>query len=294
MISPPSNATIQIIARVITADGPVHLDINPPSGSSCAISLYASIVDQPISISAGGSNPTTLQLGPETGNVGVVAAFTSDAVLTEYQKSYFLDNHAEFQAVLQTQLRIALALFWRNPAVAISLCAHVATVTVSPQQQPLINAQAVALGQQLAAQVMTGPNTSYAPVLKISEYLDTMGAAVEAVSAFEEQYNRFQDKEQSLQDQMLAWDTMLQKAIDEKTMRQNIRDTAKAKYESAQKTATNCSLQMTVDNGEVAKARVAFELGLQEWQYEQTLKAVFAILSAVLGKYLLIRSLKTT
>ncbi|KAI0453830.1 hypothetical protein F5B21DRAFT_525467 [Xylaria acuta] len=282
VLLPPSNATIQVVARVITADGPVHLNFNPPTGSSCAISLYASVVDQPISVSAGGSDRATLDLGPGTDNVGVAVAFTPDTVATEYLKNYLTDGHADFQASLQTQLRIALALFWKNTAIAISLCAHVATLTVSPQKYPLINAQAVALGQQLAAQAMTGPNTSYAPVLKISEYLDTMDSALQAVSAFEEQYNRFRDKEQSLQDQMLAWDAMLQKAIDEKTMRQSLRNTARAKYESSRETASSCSLQMIKDNGEVARAKVAFELGLQKWEFEQTMKAVFSILSAIL------------
>jgi hypothetical protein len=284
VLSPRSNATIQVVARVITADGPVHLNVNPPEGGSCAISLYASVVDQPISVSVGGSSQTTLELGTGTGNLGVVTVFTSGNLMTEYQNRYFIDGGADFQAGLQTQLRIALAVFWKNTGIAVSLCAHVATMTVSPQQYPLINAQAVALGQQLAVRAMTGPNTSYAPVLKISEYLDTMDSAVQAVSAFEEQYNRFQDKEQSLQDQMLAWDTMLQKAIDEKSMRENLRNTARAKYDSAQVIASNCSLQMIKDNGEVARARVAFELGLQKWKYEQTLKAVFSILSAILGK----------
>ncbi|KAI0521854.1 hypothetical protein F5B22DRAFT_506471 [Xylaria bambusicola] len=281
VLTPPANATIQIVARVLTADGPVHLKFNQSSGS-CVISLYASIVDQPISVSAAGSNLTTLELGSGTGNVGVVAGFTSGSVIIEYQKRYFIDTHADFQLLLQTQLRVALALFWRNISISVSLCAHVATVTVLPQQYPLINAQAVALGQQLSARAMTGSDASYAPVLKISEYLNTMDSALDALSAFEAQYNRFLDKGQSLQDQMLAWDTMLQKAIDEKSMRENLRNTARTKYDSAREIASNCSFQMVIDNGEVNDARVAFEVGLEKWKFEQTMKAVFSILTAII------------
>ncbi|KAK5634675.1 hypothetical protein RRF57_010388 [Xylaria bambusicola] len=273
VLTPRANATIQVVARVLTADGPIQLNFNQSSGSS-VISLYASIVDQPISVSA--------ELGSGTANVGVVAGFTTASVMIEYQKKYFIDTHADFQLLLQTQLRVALALFWRNTAIAVSLCAHVATVTVLPQQYPLINAQAVALGQQLSARAMTGSDVSYAPVLKISEYLDSMDSALDAVSAFEEQYNRFLDKGQSLQDQMLAWDTMLQKAIDEKSMRENLRNTAKIKYNSARETASNCSFQMIIDNGEVNDARVAFEVGLEKWKFEQTMKAVFSILTAII------------
>jgi hypothetical protein len=183
VISPPSNGTIQIIARVITADTPVHLKIVSVAGSSCAISIYASVVDQPNTISADGLSPMTLRLGPGSGNVGVTLGVFPEGPQLGELKRYSTDNHSDFQSSLQTQLRIALALFWRSTSIAISLCSHVATTTLKPNQYPLINTQAVSLGQQLAVQAMTGPDVSYIPVLAMDDYMDTLQTALDAVSA---------------------------------------------------------------------------------------------------------------
>lgn len=212
--------------------------------------------------------------------------FEKDNVQVQYQQRYFIANVQEYQAHLQTQLRIASSLFWQNTSIAVSICSHVATVTASMTQFPLVNAQAVALGQQLAAQAMTGPDTSYAPVLVIDEYMETMEKALDAASAFETQYNRFQDKEQTTQDQVAVWEVMLQQEINEKNMRVGIRDAAHDRYNDASKTASNCKLQLEADNGELRRAQVAFELGLAKWVYEQRMKAVFKILGAIVGKLL--------
>ena len=86
-------------------------------------------------------------------------------------------------------------------------------MTAHPAQYPLLNTQTVALGQQLTTQAITGPDTSYAPVLVITEYTEKMEQTLKAVQSFEAQYNRFQDKKQSLQDQKQAWDTMSKQAL---------------------------------------------------------------------------------
>lgn len=286
VMSPPKNAVIQIFARVLTANTPVKLKLVPADGSSCAIAIYASVLDQPITVSTGDFDPVTLELGPGTGNVGVSLAVRNGKLEHEYETRYSADQHPDFQASLQTQLRIALALFWRSPSIAISICAHVAAATTHPARYPLINVQAVALGQQLAAQAMTGPNSSYFPVLVINQYMHTLQTASNAVAVFEDQYDRFKDKKQAVNDQKKAWDVMLQNAMSEKNMRTSLRDTARGKYESASKTASNCSLQFQLDSSDLDLARINFEQGLKEWQFKQTLKATYQILHAIISEFL--------
>ena len=72
-ISPGTHGTIQIVTRILTADAAVHLKVLE---TSCVISIYASVIDQPIQISTGDSEPTTLNLGPASGNAGVVITFS--------------------------------------------------------------------------------------------------------------------------------------------------------------------------------------------------------------------------
>ncbi|KAE8148376.1 hypothetical protein BDV25DRAFT_141848 [Aspergillus avenaceus] len=280
-ISPPKASRVYIFTRVLTADAPVNIRLSPAAESTCSVLIYASILDQPVTISAGGSIPTTLQLGPGTGHLGLAAVASGDGLEVEYENLYSVDQHFDFEASLQTQLRIALALFWRNSSIAISLCAHVAAATSKPSQYPLINAQAVSLGQQLAAQAMSGPNSSYVPVLPIDTYMDTLQTAMVATSTFEDQYERFHEDGLEVDDQLKAANVMLQTAINQKGMRTNQRDTASSKYESASKVASNCNLQLQLDSSELVVAQVNFEEGIREWKLEQSLKAAFSIITAI-------------
>ncbi|KAE8414387.1 hypothetical protein BDV36DRAFT_265247 [Aspergillus pseudocaelatus] len=167
IISPEAYGSMQIIARVLTADTPINLKVAPET--ICWIYLYASILDQPISVSVGDQEPLLLELGPATGNVGVKMIVTPDHIDLEYQQDYIRAVDEDLQASLNTQLRIALALFGGNNSIASSICSYVASVTanIALNFYSKINAQAVALGQQLEAQEMTGPDMRYAPILKI-------------------------------------------------------------------------------------------------------------------------------
>ncbi|KAI1661147.1 hypothetical protein F4813DRAFT_399233 [Daldinia decipiens] len=152
------NAQVTILTRVITADAPVTLKVIPPADGSCAVAIYASVLDQDVAVQAGNSKPQKLGLGPGSGHLGVVIvvnADTTNPVTLDYIKKYGYDNRQSHVSSLETQLRIASVMFWKNTSVAISLCAHVAAFTVSPSPHYLLNSQAVALGQQLAAQAVT-------------------------------------------------------------------------------------------------------------------------------------------
>ncbi|KAE8143902.1 hypothetical protein BDV38DRAFT_276970 [Aspergillus pseudotamarii] len=166
-ISPEAYGSMQIIARVLTADTPVNLKVIPDT--ICWVYLYASILDQPISVSVGDQEPLLLELGPATGNVGVKLIVTPDHIDLEYQQDYIRAVDEDLQASLNTQLRIALALSGRNTSVASSICSYVASVTanIALSFYSQTNSQAVALGQQLEVQGMTGPDMGYAPILKI-------------------------------------------------------------------------------------------------------------------------------
>ncbi|KAI1496478.1 hypothetical protein F5X99DRAFT_414050 [Biscogniauxia marginata] len=287
----PKNATVTILARVITAVVPkdpsktTTLRVIPAAEGECVISIWASQLDQDVAICARDSELQRLDLGPKSEYLGVNITINGhgDTIHLDYHKRYGYDASQEHKANLQTQLRIASVLFWRKTAIAISLCAHVATFTMTPSPYYLLNSQAVSLGQQLAAQAMTVDGSSYAPVLQLDRYMKTLDAALEAASDFEQQYDLFDNREQEVDDQKVQWQVMLDKARDEESIREYQRQVALDKYEDAAKTAEKCYLQMEADNAEVQIAGDKFNPELQRWEQKQKFLAVCKILGAIVG-----------
>lgn len=127
----------------------------------------------------------------------------------------------DFTNFLITQLRIASILFWINPALALALTSHVARATASSQTGALINLQSHALGQQITASALTGPNMDYAPVLlTLNTYMSVLDGAISTASAFETQYNRFTDRASAIADQKIACKAMLDLANDAVALQQ--------------------------------------------------------------------------
>ncbi|KAI0846275.1 hypothetical protein F5Y00DRAFT_272080 [Daldinia vernicosa] len=277
ILSPTADSMFVLAARVLTADAPVTLKVHPASRTSCVIRIYASILDQPVTIqSPDPSQSVRLKLGPETNHIGAVVTVETDSISVAYYQQYFDSPDEIFQATLATQLRVAQALFWQKPSIAISLCAHVATATAHPTLYPALNAQAVSLGQQLAAQAMTGLDTTYAPALTISQYRQTVEDSIDALEAFETQYERFQDQKSNVEDQKAAWQPMLQQAINRQALREQARNSASAKYSDACATRDNCLDRVTASQGELDSAREAvgrcwaLEFGVQLYRISTT------------------------
>ncbi|KAF7586253.1 hypothetical protein BBP40_009190 [Aspergillus hancockii] len=281
-ISPPAYGLIQVQTRVLTAATPVNLNIVPDS-AGCQLWIFASILNQPVKVSTSGADPVSLDLGPESGNAGVHLTILPGKVDVKYQKGYNPVRDDDLQASLETQLQIALSLFWRKTSISISLCSYIAGITTKPAIYPQLNAQGVALGQQLAAQVMTGPDIGYAPVLNIQNYKETVRDALNTVSAFEAQYTCFQDKKQSLEDQLKVWDTMIQQAVIQAQIHSYLKKSARGKYKDAQTVVSRCVQQLISDNTETNSASNAFQRGLQDWAVEQWFEAALDIMTNILS-----------
>ncbi|KNG90700.1 hypothetical protein ANOM_001074 [Aspergillus nomiae NRRL 13137] len=279
-ISPEAYGSMQIIARVLTADKPTHLKIIPDT--ICWIHIYASILDQPLSVSVGDQEPLLLELGQATGNVGVKLIVFPDHIDIEYQDVYMRAVDEDLQSSLETQLRIALVLFWRNPSIATSICSYVASVTsdLALNFYAQINTQAVALGQQLVAQAMMGQDIS--PALKIDQYMSTVRDALDAVTTFEEQYQRFHDNKCNVDSLKLAWEALLQHAQTQLNKDITLRKVAWDKYQDACTVVARCQEQFNADNRQLGDAEAIFQSGLTTWYMKTGLITVFETLSAII------------
>ncbi|KAI3086104.1 hypothetical protein CBS147353_1291 [Aspergillus niger] len=282
-LSSTTDSMLVLAARVLTADGPVTLKVNPAQYTGCVLRIYVSILDQPVTVqSPDASQSIRLELGPGTNHVGAAVTVQTDSISVAYYQQYFDLPDEVFEASLATQLRIAQALFWQKPSIAMSLCAYVATATARPALYPALNTQAVSLGQQLAAQAMTGPDTSYAPALTISQYRQTVEDAINALEAFQTQYERFHDEKASVDDYKAAWTTMLQQAINQQALREQARDLASDKYSDACVTRDSCYNLVTSGRQELESARKKFEDALVAWEEKQAFLGVYGLLSGIL------------
>ncbi|KAI1440047.1 hypothetical protein F5Y02DRAFT_432667 [Annulohypoxylon stygium] len=255
-LSPAAYSQIQVIARVITADEPIQLKFNPAK-TGYIVYIYANVVEQLLSVSIGDDNPQTLKFGAGTEYVGVKLTVHKNAVNCTYQKAFVNNFDEDFQASLDTQLRVALALFWSRTSIAISICSYVAAVTTNPALYPQTNARSVALGQQLAAQAITGPDMGYAP------------------------YQRFQDKEHDV-DQII--DTQLARD-------KNLSRSAWDKYQDACTVVARCQEQLNIDNRQVNDAASTFSAGLNEWRAKTYLEAAYYAISGIFASGLGVISL---
>ncbi|WEW55974.1 hypothetical protein PRK78_001409 [Emydomyces testavorans] len=286
VIKIPDCGVFMLYTRVITASSPIRLVLKPETKSDCVVMIYASVLDQPVSYTYKLHDPVNVALGSGSQNVGIALEMEHGKIKESYMSSYNdLDGHPkEFAENLRTQLRIASVFFWRQPAIAISLTSHVACATSQTESESLLNAQSLALGQQLAAQALTGPNMSYAPVLPVTSYMATLSDAIATASAFEEQYHRFQDRKLALEDRMAAWGTMLDHAEGATDMHRSLRQSAYEKYQNACDIVLNSNQQFRLDQITLDDKKLAFKIGIDEWKEKMKLEAAFKILTAIISK----------
>ncbi|GFF40818.1 hypothetical protein IFM46972_06340 [Aspergillus udagawae] len=280
-----------LAARVLTADSSMNLEFIPADSQDCAVTIYASILDHPLSYSVKGTSyQGVLKWTPKPDDnktyAGVKILFHSGSKEPKIEYLHKYNDALPQDQLLQsmkTQIRIASVLFWTKPAIAISLASYLASATSKLENQGVMNLQAVTLGQQLAAQAVVGPNMSYAPVLSTDVYKEVVSSLVATAKAFEEQYNRFQDKKEQMDKRLQAWDTMTGHAKDVEQMRQSFTKAALDKYTQATDVASCLKIQFEADEQALADANKALQDGLKKWKKQQQFRAAYKIIGAVLG-----------
>ncbi|KAL1662887.1 hypothetical protein GGF50DRAFT_58030 [Schizophyllum commune] len=281
----PKLACISVYARVLTSDQPITIDLLPSDPTEEAlVVLYATYVDQPVSVSVAGQAAQALNLGARSGNVGVSISTTNGKITLAYMQRYSVPDlyaEGELHKLLCTQLRMASTLFWIQPSVASSLAWHVVNATAFPSESTLLNVQASALQKQINVWRLCGPGVSYAPVLKLEYYNTTLATVLDAGSDFEAQYDRFTDNETSVDDQLKIWDSMLVQAQNTITMQRKLADEAKSKWMASQQTLLTAQTDLRHHQDTLEKKAAVFREGIEKWKEEQIMKAIFNIFKAI-------------
>ncbi|KAL1749163.1 hypothetical protein HDZ31DRAFT_28359 [Schizophyllum fasciatum] len=286
-LSLPRFASINLFARAITSEAPVNLELSTADDEMAQLVIWATYVDQPVTVTlANKTQPAKLDLGPGSGNVGVSIIAYKGQLTVSYMKEYDVqdvDADGDLAKLLATQLRIASVLFWIQPLVAFAMTWHVVRTTHLSYSCASLNVQASAIQQQIRAAWLAGPGTTYAPVLKLDYYKGAMITVLDAGAAFQQQYDRFVDRGATVDDQLKVWDSMLVQAENTVTMQQRLATDAKAKWVTAQQILRTAKDDMRRHQITLANKEAAFKAGLQTWQREQIVKAVFDIFMAVVS-----------
>src|SRR5690606_19850777 len=155
-----------------------------------------------------GPSQFTLELGSGTANIGVRVRLSDGKLSVTYIQKYepVETTVPEVLKMAKTQLRMATIFCWTNPSLAQDLASHVARVTFNSAAAVTQNMQAVALSRQMRAEAIAGPNMSFAPVLSLASYQNTLSGAIAVCRAFENGFDRFSDRKAAIQDQIAAWD----------------------------------------------------------------------------------------
>ncbi|TGO07854.1 hypothetical protein BTUL_0242g00190 [Botrytis tulipae] len=284
-ITVPRFGIIKLVCRVLSASGPLTLTLNPTTGDQAAFLIYGSTFDQPVSYKIGTGPPVQLDLSPTSGNFGAQVLLKDGSATTTYLRRYvdISMSDSEFGKSLVTQLRIASILFWIKPELALSLVSHVARATASSSSGALLNLQANALGQQISASALTGPNMNHAPVLTLNTYKMVLDGAISTTSAFEAQYNRFSDRQATIADQKAAWSTMLSQANDAVNLQQTLVNNALARWDSATDILNSAEDTLRAHQLVLRDKESDFRLGIEIWQREQVINTIVNVFQAVIG-----------
>lgn len=284
----PEGGFIALYARVLSADLPISLAVKTNCDVDSTLFLYASVLDQSISITYDGKIVGPLSLGINSEYQGVQISFSKGVPTIQYVVDY--DNLASmpsiFEESLRSQLRIANIMFWNAPDIAASIAAYVVRVTENSTTGTLLNVQAASISQQLAATEIAGSNTIYAPVLNLGTYKSNLLEAINTAAAFEAQFDRFVDRKAILDDTRSAYDAMLGHSRDAVAMQRRLSDDALAKWNSACGILDATVMSFRVHQTNLTDAESKFRVGVEQWKREQILKVVAGTLLAVASKSL--------
>lgn len=159
---------ILLSARVLTASSDLQLEFANVGVHMSLIIIYGATKDHNITYSYSEQEIThtgVLDWSPQPKDnkvcVGVMISFAKSSAGPTKPEIKYLENYSDIADVgqlmgsLNTQLRIASALFWTRPSISMTLASYIAMATSKIKYDQAFcytNLQAVSLGRQLAAQ----------------------------------------------------------------------------------------------------------------------------------------------
>jgi 2-polyprenyl-3-methyl-5-hydroxy-6-metoxy-1,4-benzoquinol methylase len=133
------------------------------------------------------------------------------------------------------------------------------------------------------AQLNVTDDSSSVPDLSRNFYVNQFANLVGLVKTYEEQYNRFEDLKNSVEDRKAAATLLLQKEVDSSDFYQALVDQAKNNFANAQDGLLRANAALSQQNTAVESAGIDLNTTMQNWLKEQKIRLALDIISTVLN-----------
>jgi len=185
---------------------------------------------------------------------------------------------SQMRLSLTSIFQLATAVFDIHPEIARSMLNWIIGATKGSKVALDLYLQSSALLAQLN---VSKSSVTFVPYLDKDVYTDIASSFLEAAKAYEQQYERFSDRQLNLADRKKTANLMLKYYQDTTDFNQQLINQATDKFQATQKILTQTGVSLKIQKSQVQTARIEFEYDAKIWVHEQILQAVLSMIFAL-------------
>ncbi|MER3433720.1 MAG: hypothetical protein C4288_09855 [Leptolyngbya sp. ERB_1_1] len=279
-----NGVSVIIAARRIEMLGVADLILDYRQSDRASLTLYAQEIAGKINITSlidDAQPKATFELNSfAAGAIGFEVTYDRailyDRFLQAVDPAMLLEG-SDFTLLLGAVFQYATLLLETDVQTAIAQLSWLKTATAGVETQADLFLQSSAL----LATLQAAGNTTFVPVLSRDLYEKQSTKFISAAAAYEQQYQRFSDKVQAIQDRKQAAQLMLDYYKDTTDFESKLIEQCQNNLESAKESTDAASAKLHSQQNIVEQAQVTFQSGLKQWKYDQQLKASVEIISGI-------------
>jgi len=189
-----------------------------------------------------------------------------------------LSEQASFRVMLTDIFQYATLIAEHDPTLAIAQLTWIELAVSQAPDQIELFLQSSSLRTTLQASV---GQATFVPDLSKNLYESLSDKFVQAAAAYEEQYQRFVDKSEAVRDRKQDAHLMLEHNADTADFEEKLIQQCQENLDQATAAVDQAGHDLHTQQVVVEEARINFESGLKQWQYDQKLKAAVEIIEGI-------------
>lgn len=274
-----------IVARRIVATTGTFLQLDYRGKNNATVVLYAGEIEGPLevrAVTASDAPPTLFDLR-EFDSLGVQIARSADGAPVQRTALDRIDDSllgfaSDGWISLSTLCLFASVLERTQPEDSAAMFSWVKAATARSTAANDLYLQSCAALSQL---LLSESNVGFVPYLSKTVYQKVATAYATAAAQYETEYQRFMQQSATAQQWIDAAGNMQKYFELTDEFNKQLIDQATQNLTAAQDAMRQATIRFTIQKNVVMQTRPLFEAGIEIWKSDQTLKAVFDILMAV-------------
>lgn len=274
-----TGSALVITARLVEVQGGAKATLVRSGLLDARIIVFAAEIEG--SMAATGAD-STVALGPLDDNaVGVNIALQTSGLsrnpLANLQTTMLVAG-SDFYGALTSSFQFATALFETKPEIADRILQWIITATSPSADFRRLFLQASGLAVLLRA---SAGKTPYVPELSMELYKQEANVYLTSAVAYESNYKRLLDQGASIADRKAAAQLLLSGIDDNIDYTKKVINQVKSNLDSAIKAVASARRAFSEQRSNVARAKVEFKAGLDEFQIEKRAELAVKIIGAI-------------